>query len=59
MATFEELSASYRVAAPPTEDDVTLLFDGRRLDSKEKVLAWLGEIEADRACGRSALDDLP
>lgn len=33
------------VAAPPaTADDQTLLRDGRRLDSKERVLAWLVEI---------------
>lgn len=57
--TFEELSESHRNAPPPTPDDVTVLFDGRRLDSKEKVLEWLAEIESDRTAGRSALADLP
>jgi hypothetical protein len=50
---------SIREAAPPTADDVIVLFDGRRLDTQEKVLAWLEEIEADRAAGRSVLDELP
>lgn len=41
-------------AAPrATPDDVSKTFDGRRLDSKEAVLAWWAEveplIEADRA----------
>jgi hypothetical protein len=35
-----------RSAEPPTEDDVTVLLDGRRLDSKESVEAWLKEVEA-------------
>ena len=33
-------------AEPPTEDDVTVLLDGRRLDSRESVEAWLRELEA-------------
>ena len=57
--TLEELAESYRSAPVPTPDDVTVLFDGRRLDSKAKVLEWLAEIDADRAAGRSALDELP
>jgi hypothetical protein len=34
--------------APPTEDDVTVLLDGRRLDSRESVEAWLKEVDAIR-----------
>jgi hypothetical protein len=30
---------------------VTITLDGRRIDSKEKAVAWLAEIEADRAAG--------
>jgi hypothetical protein len=41
---------------PPTSDDVTVTLDGRRLDSKEKVLEWLAEIESDRAAGRTVAD---
>ena len=45
----EELFERVRHAPPPTDDDVTILWDGRRLDSKDKVLEWLAEIEAVRA----------
>ena len=31
-------------AKPPTDDDVTVLPDGRRLDSRESVEAWLQEV---------------
>ena len=48
----EEFLARLRNAAPPTPDDVSILRDGRRLDSKEAVLKWLAEVEADRAAGR-------
>jgi hypothetical protein len=57
--SLQGVSDSLRDAPPPTTDDVTVLFDGRRLDTKEKVLAWLAEIEADRAAAQSALDALP
>ena len=43
---------------PPTSDDVTVTLDGRRIDSKEKAIAWLAEIEADRAVGKTAADTL-
>ncbi len=53
-----EFVARVRAAAPPTDDDVSITRDGRRLDSKEAVLAWLAEVEADRAAGRCVeLDD--
>ena len=42
----------------PTPDDVTITLDGRRIDSKEKAIAWLAEIEADRAAGKTAADIL-
>lgn len=58
VRSLKELHEDVRQAGPATPDDVTVLNDGRRLDSKEKVLAWLREIEADRAAGRSALDEL-
>ena len=31
-------------AGPPTADDVSITNDGRRLDSKESVLAWWAEV---------------
>jgi hypothetical protein len=51
MVTAEEWFERMREAAPPTDDDVTTLWDGRRLDSREKVLEWLEEVEAKRAEG--------
>jgi hypothetical protein len=38
-----------RHAGPPTDDDVTILWDGRRLDSREAVMEWLAEVDAKRA----------
>lgn len=39
----EALNREMRDAPAPTADDVTILRDGRRLDSAEKVIAWLVE----------------
>jgi hypothetical protein len=33
---------------PPTDDDVPITRDGRRLDTPEKVIAFLAEINAER-----------
>ena len=46
--SIDEWADRMRLAGPPSEDDVTTLLDGRRLDSKEKVLAWLHELEVER-----------
>ncbi|HEY6427564.1 MAG TPA: hypothetical protein VIX84_10045 [Acidimicrobiales bacterium] len=43
---------------PPTPDDVTSTLNGQRIDSKEKAIAWLAEIAADRAAGKTAADTL-
>ena len=51
-STGEEIVARVRAAATPTPDEVSILRDGRRLDSKDAVVAWLAEVEADRAAGR-------
>jgi len=40
-----------RDAPPPTPDDVSVTRDGRRLDSKEAVLAFIAELDAERAAG--------
>lgn len=32
------------LALPPTGDDVSITVDGRRLDSKDAVLAWWAEV---------------
>ena len=49
VLTAEEWFERLRHAPPPTEDDVTILWDGTRLDSREKVLKWLEDLEAKRA----------
>jgi hypothetical protein len=49
VLTAEQLIERVRSAPPPTDDDVTILWDGRRIDSREKALEWLAEIEVARA----------
>jgi hypothetical protein len=39
-------------AGPPSADDQSLTWDGRRLNSKEKVLDFLEELELARSEGR-------
>jgi len=51
VLTFEELADALRSAPPPTADDVSITWDGRRLDSKEKVLRFLAELRAARRNG--------
>ncbi len=34
---------------PPTDYDVSITIDGRRLDTPEKVIAFIEEINAERA----------
>ncbi|MGH9164217.1 MAG: hypothetical protein ACRDZW_01730 [Acidimicrobiales bacterium] len=55
VLNLEELAEAMRTAGPPTADDVCITSDGRRLDTKEKLLAFLAEINADRAAGASAV----
>jgi hypothetical protein len=47
--TAEELAEALRHAPQPTSDEVTILRDGRRIDSRESALAWLAELAAERA----------
>lgn len=50
----EEFEARMRAGGPSTPDDVGVkTFDGRDLQTKEEILEWLAEIDADRAAGRS------
>ncbi len=44
VLTAEEWFEGMRHALPSTGDDVTVLWDGRRLDSREAVLEWLAEV---------------
>lgn len=49
----EEFAERVAQAAPSTADDVSITRDGRRLDTKEAVVAWLAEVEADRDAGHT------
>jgi hypothetical protein len=49
VLSLEELAEALRNAPAPTDDDVTVLWDGRRIDSKEAALQWLAEVDAKRA----------
>jgi hypothetical protein len=49
--TFEELAEAIKHAPPPTDDDVSITWDGRAINSKEKLLAVLKEVEANRKAG--------
>lgn len=49
VMTAEEWFEGMRHARRSTADDVTILWDGRRLDSREAVMEWLAEVEAKRA----------
>jgi hypothetical protein len=48
VMTAEELAEAMQHAPPPSEDDVTILPDGRRIDSRESAVAWLAELASDR-----------
>lgn len=45
----EEWERIVRSAAPPTADDCTITLDGRRIDTPEKLHAWLEELAELRA----------
>jgi hypothetical protein len=45
--TIEEFEGRLRDAGARTPDDVSVTCDGRRLDSKDAVLAWWAEVAAD------------
>jgi hypothetical protein len=49
VLTAEEWFEGMRHARPSSGDDVTVLWDGRRLDSREAVMEWLAEVAARRA----------
>lgn len=52
--TIEEFQARLDAAGgPATDDDQSVTWDGRVLDSKDKVLAFLAEVAEARAEGRT------
>ena len=56
VLSLKELSDGVRTGPSRTADEVSITLDGRRLDSLEKVLIFLAEVEADRAAGRPVVD---
>lgn len=48
VRTAEELANELRGAAKPSLDDVTILWDGRRINSRESALEWLAVLAAAR-----------
>jgi len=51
VLTFDELAQAIKHAPRPTDDDVSITWDGRAINSKEKLLAILQEVEANRKAG--------
>jgi hypothetical protein len=49
VLTAEAWIERVNTAAAPTADGVIVLLDGRRLDTREGVSAWLAEVDAQRA----------
>lgn len=47
--TAEQLAEAVKNAPAPTDDDVTILRDGRRIDSAEAALSWLNELAKARS----------
>jgi hypothetical protein len=53
VLTADAWRAMSRSLASPTDDDVSITNDGRRLDTKAKVLDFLAELEAERKMERA------
>lgn len=54
----EWVEAARNLDRGPTADDVPITRDGRRLDSRDKVLAFLAEVKADLEAGHRLADEL-
>ena len=54
MLTLEQIAEGLRGAPPATSDDVPVTLDGRRLDSPDKVRAWLSELNTARSADLDA-----
>lgn len=53
----EEWNRTLDALPDATADDVPITKDGRRLDTAEKVLAWVAEVNAERERERSTSGD--
>ena len=47
VLTREEFNEMLRDAPTPSSDDVSITRDGRRLDSKEAVIAFFAQLDAE------------
>jgi hypothetical protein len=54
VLTRKEFNEMLRDAPPPTVDDVSITIDGRRLDSKEAVLEFFAQLDAELAAETAA-----
>ena len=49
MRSFDEwVEEAGKIPREPTPDDVSITLDGMRLDSKDKVLAFLADLEVEQ-----------
>jgi hypothetical protein len=48
LRSFSEILEVVKGALPPTPDDVTILGDGTRIDSREAAYTWLADLAAER-----------
>ena len=55
MLSIEQITEGLRSGLPPTADDVSITLDGRRLDTPEKLRAWLDEINTELAAERQVI----
>jgi hypothetical protein len=54
---FDEWAAEAgKISREPTSDDVSITLDGTRLDSKDKVLAFLADLEIKRRSRAEEVD---
>jgi len=47
LRSFDEWLDAVKDDRPPTEDDVIILADGRRIDSRDAVYDWLAEMRVE------------
>lgn len=52
VLTLGELFEAIKAGEPPTPDDVSVAADGTRLDTPEKVMAWIEEVNLARAAAQ-------
>lgn len=57
--TIDEWEKRLAGGSPPTADDQSRTWDGRVLNTKQKVLEFLAELEEDRNGGPAVLTDRP